>query len=122
MELSRSSKVKVTAGSKSRKWPFSKSISSAIYGPRLNLIMDYESMGQYLNLIGPDFLFSLSFSTYERLKVTEIAFLHQFFKRVFSTKENRRVKLLYHWIEQRMYNQKRTSSHVRHGTRDCHVT
>ena len=47
---------------KMRKWRFSKSISSYISQAILNLIVAYESMGQYLNLVGPDFRYSLSFS------------------------------------------------------------
>jgi len=48
---------------------FSKSISSAIYGRVSGLIMDYESMGQYLKFIGPDFWISLSFLIYLNLKL-----------------------------------------------------
>ena len=55
--LSRSPKVKVkvTRPLKLRKWRFSNSISSAISQAILNLIVAYESMGQYLNLVRAGF-------------------------------------------------------------------
>ena len=56
-----------------RKWPFSKSISSAIDDAMLNLIDDYYTMGQYLNLIGPLFSFSLSFLFYEASNLEKTA-------------------------------------------------
>ena len=97
--LSRSSevKVKVTAGSKLRKRPFSKSISSAIYGPRSGLIMDYESMGQYLKSVGPDFGISVSFSKYWTSKFTQNAVLVRFWlssNEDYSTMNSRRVKAM----------------------------
>ena len=49
-------------------WQYSKSISSIIYCRRLVLIMEYESMWHYLNLIGPDFSISVSFLKYTTLK------------------------------------------------------
>ena len=60
--LSRSPKVKVklTRPLKMRKWRFSNSISSAISQAILNLIVAYESMGQYLNFDQADFRYSLS--------------------------------------------------------------
>ena len=48
-----------------RKWPFSKSICSAIDQAMLNSIDDYYTMGQYPNFVGTLFSFSLSFSFYE---------------------------------------------------------
>ena len=55
---------------------FSKSISSAIYRSKSGLIIHYDSVGQYLKSIGPDFRISVSFSIYGRSKVTENANLY----------------------------------------------
>ena len=51
-------KVKVTGPSKG-KCPISKSISSAICWDILNIVDDYDSMGQYLTFRWPDFPLSL---------------------------------------------------------------
>ncbi len=60
-------------GKKMRKWRFSKSISSYISQAILNLIVAYESMGQYLNLVGTDFRISLSFSRHVTSKFAKTA-------------------------------------------------
>ena len=77
--LSRSSevKVKVTRPPNLQKWPFSKCISSAIYGARWGLMMDYESLGQYVTSLRPDFSLSVSFSIYGTSNLANRAILHQ---------------------------------------------
>ena len=69
-------KVKVTGPSNLRKWPKSKSISSAICGGILNINDDYDSTGQYLNFVEPDFSLSLSFSFYGTSNLIQNAYLH----------------------------------------------
>ena len=55
------------------KMTISKSISSYISQAILNLIVAYESMGQYLNLVGTDFRNSLSFSSHVTSKFAKNA-------------------------------------------------
>ena len=62
--LSRSSKVKVkvTEPLNLRKSPFSKSISFAISVARLNMIIAYDTMGQYLNFVESNFWIFVPFT------------------------------------------------------------
>ena len=69
-------KVKVTGPSNLRKWPKSKSISSAICGGLLNIVNDYDSTGQHLNLIESDFSLPLSFSFHGTSNLIQSAYLH----------------------------------------------
>ena len=115
LELSR-------VGAKCEIWRFSKSISSAIYGPRSGLILDYESMGQYLNSIGPDFWISVSFLIYEGSKVTENAVLYKVQTIITHRRRVAESNQWYHRIEQLMDYHFHTSCHVCHATRVCHVT
>ena len=73
------------------------SISSAIFGRRSDLIMDYESMRQYLKSVGPDFGISVSFSKYWTSKFTQNAVLVRFWlssNEDYSTMNSRRVKAM----------------------------
>ena len=51
-------------------------ISSVICERILNIVEDYDSTGQYLNLIEPDFPIPLSFSFYGTSKLIQNAYFH----------------------------------------------
>ena len=97
--LSRSPKVKVkvTRPLKLQKWCFSNSISSAISQAILNLIVAYESMGQYLNLVGTDFRISLSFSRHVTSKFAKTALPSGGY--IFSRRDDRhsRTGVIFYW-------------------------
>ena len=59
-----------------RKRPNLKSLSSAIVGASLNVVVVCDTTGQYLNLVEPDSLLSLSFWIYDTVdsKLTQTTF------------------------------------------------
>ena len=104
-----------------QKWPFSKAISSAIYGSRSGLVMDYESMGLYLKSVGPDFGISDSFWIHRTLKVGENRILHEFQAGIAQQRMARWASGGCHWIEQQEYYIIRKTHHARHVSRDRRV-
>ena len=71
-------KVKVSDSSNFEKWPFSTLNNSTIYEGIPNVILDLDTMGQYLNFVGPDFSLSLSFSFYGTSKLAANAVFTKF--------------------------------------------
>ena len=63
---------------KCRECPFSTLNNSTIYEGIPNVILDSDTMGQYLNFVGPDFPLSLSFSFYGTSKLAANAVFTKF--------------------------------------------
>ena len=64
------------SGANYKRKKISKSISASSFDI-LNIVVDYDITGQYLNLIEPDFPLSLSFLFYGTSKLTQNVFFHQ---------------------------------------------
>ena len=101
-----SSNVKVTRPPKLRKWPFWKSIYSDVYEASPGLIIDYESMEQYLNSLRSDFWYWLWFSNNWTLKILFRATLYHLWRAISPRRNVTKTREWYRWKGHQMYFQK----------------